>query len=90
MTIDFNGMNVINLAGKTKVFLTSSLDVDFLSPTGSIGFLVLILGVVVTAVSIYVFYNVSSEMDSFRDKTRKKEANEIQKKKIARLYPQRK
>tara|TARA_Y100001968_G_C19176196_1_gene628138 strand:+ start:588 stop:812 length:225 start_codon:yes stop_codon:yes gene_type:complete len=73
-----------------KMFATSSLNVDFLSPTGSVGFVVLIVGIVVTAVTIYVFYNVSTDVDSFRDKTRKIEAKKIQEKKIERLYPQRK
>ena len=73
-----------------NMFATSSLNVDFLSPTGSVGFVVLIVGIVVTAVTIYVFYNVISDVDSFRDKTRKTEAKKIQEKKIARLYPQQK
>ena len=72
------------------MFSTSSLNVDFLSPTGSIGFLVLIVGIIVTIATIYIFYNVSSDVDSIRDKKRKKEAEEIQAKKIARLYPQNK
>tara|TARA_Y100001968_G_C19289778_1_gene683588 strand:+ start:794 stop:1063 length:270 start_codon:yes stop_codon:yes gene_type:complete len=67
-----------------------SLNVEFLSPTGSIGFFVLIIGIVVTAFTFYVFYNVSSDIDSVRDKNRKIEAKEMQEKKIARLYPKRK
>tara|TARA_B100000700_G_C14615655_1_gene655735 strand:+ start:405 stop:623 length:219 start_codon:yes stop_codon:yes gene_type:complete len=72
------------------MFSTSSLNVEFLSPTGSIGFLVLTVGILVTVVSLYVFYNVTSNVDSASDKIRKIEARENQAKKIARLYPQKK
>ena len=72
------------------MFSTSSLNVDSLSPTGSIGFFVLMVGIVVTLTSLYVFYNVTSNVDSARDKIRKIEAKESQEKKIARLYPQKK
>ena len=67
-----------------------SLNLDFLSPTGSVGFLVLLVGIVVTTVTFYVFYNVSSDVDSVLDKNRKLEAKKTQDRKIARLYPEKK
>tara|TARA_Y100001968_G_C19335226_1_gene706491 strand:- start:727 stop:942 length:216 start_codon:yes stop_codon:yes gene_type:complete len=67
--------------------MNSSLNLEYLSPTGSIGIFVLIIGVIVTVVCLYVFYNVSSDSDSMLDLKRKKEARKIQQEKIARLYP---
>tara|TARA_Y100001968_G_C19224922_1_gene651577 strand:+ start:470 stop:700 length:231 start_codon:yes stop_codon:yes gene_type:complete len=65
----------------------SSLGLDLLRPNGGIGFLLLITGIFVTVISLYVFYNVISDVDSVLDKQRKKEAKDLQKEKILRLYP---
>ncbi len=65
----------------------SSLGLDFLRPNGGIGFVLLITGIFVTVISLYVFYNVISDVDSVLDKQRKKEAKDLQKEKILRLYP---
>lgn len=70
-----------------KIFSISSLNVDYFSPTGIIGFFILIIGVIVTSISFYVFYIVTNDVDSELDKQRKKKAKDIQEKKIARLYP---
>tara|TARA_Y100001968_G_scaffold233715_1_gene216714 strand:+ start:1222 stop:1440 length:219 start_codon:yes stop_codon:yes gene_type:complete len=69
------------------MFLTSSLNLDYLSPKGSIGIIILIIGFIVTAVTFYVFYNVSNDVDSILDQKRKVKAKDMQEKKIAKLYP---
>ena len=69
------------------MLLVSTLNVDYFAPTGSIGFIVLIIGIIVTAVTLYVFYSVINDVDSIIDKKRKEKAKDLQEKKIARLYP---
>tara|TARA_B100001250_G_scaffold7428_1_gene6249 strand:- start:424 stop:642 length:219 start_codon:yes stop_codon:yes gene_type:complete len=69
------------------MFSTSSLNFDYLSPTGSIGIIVLIIGFIFTAITLYVFYSISNDFDSVLDKKRKRKAKELQEKKIAKLYP---
>ena len=67
------------------------LNLDYLSPTGFIGFWVLFIGFVFTGIMFYfVFFNLNEDDDSFKDKERKKLANEKQKESIDRLYPKKK
>ena len=66
----------------------SSLNIDYLSPTGLIGFWVLFIGLIFTGLMFYyVFFRLNENDDSYKDRKRKKLAQENQKKKIARLYP---
>tara|TARA_Y100001968_G_scaffold196260_1_gene180082 strand:+ start:1295 stop:1513 length:219 start_codon:yes stop_codon:yes gene_type:complete len=69
------------------MFSTSSLNVDYLSPTGTIGIIVLIFGIIFTLATLYVFYSVTNGVDSILDKKRKEKNKDLQEKKIARLYP---
>ena len=65
----------------------SNFNFESLGPTGSIGFIVLIVGILFTAMTFYVFYKVAIDDDSKGDKERKSSLKEEQEKKIARLYP---
>jgi len=66
----------------------SSLNIDYLSPTGIIGFWVLFIGLIFTGLMFYfVFFRLNQHDESFKDRKRKKLAEENQKQKIARLYP---
>ena len=66
----------------------SSFNIDYLSPTGFIGFWVLFIGLIFTGVMFYfVFFRLNEDDDSYKDKKRKKLDKENQKKRIARLYP---
>tara|TARA_Y100001968_G_scaffold330367_1_gene382052 strand:+ start:2153 stop:2371 length:219 start_codon:yes stop_codon:yes gene_type:complete len=65
----------------------SSLNLDYLAPNGIIGFLVVIIGVIVTTATLYVFYYVTNDVDSVLDKRRKEKAKNLQDEKIASLYP---
>tara|TARA_Y100001968_G_scaffold304789_1_gene320113 strand:+ start:2517 stop:2741 length:225 start_codon:yes stop_codon:yes gene_type:complete len=67
---------------------SSSLNIDYLSPTGLIGFWVLLIGLIFTGVMFYfVFFRLNEDEDSYKDRKRKKIEKENQKQKIARLYP---
>ena len=63
-------------------------NIEYLSPTGLIGFWVLFIGLIFTGLMFYfVFFNLNEDDDSYKDKKRKKLEKENQKQKIARLYP---
>ena len=66
----------------------SSFNIEYLSPTGLIGFWVLFIGLIFTGVMFYfVFFRLDEDDDSYKDRKRKKLEKENQKQKIARLYP---
>ena len=66
----------------------SSFNINYLSPTGFIGFWILFIGLIFTGVMFYfVFFRLNEDEDSYKDKKRKILEKESQKAKIARLYP---
>ena len=66
----------------------SSFNINYLSPTGLIGFWILFIGLIFTGVLFYfVFFRLNEDEDSYKDKERKKLEIENQKQRIARLYP---
>ena len=65
-----------------------SFYIDYLSPTGLIGFWVLFIGLIFTGVMFYfVFFRLHEDDDSYKDRKRKILEKDNQKKRIARLYP---
>tara|TARA_Y100001968_G_scaffold116670_1_gene106052 strand:- start:726 stop:950 length:225 start_codon:yes stop_codon:yes gene_type:complete len=66
----------------------TSAYIDYLAPTGLIGFWVLFIGLIFTGVMFYfVFFKFNDDDFSYKDRKRKKLEEEGQKKKISRLYP---
>ena len=66
----------------------SFLNIEYLSPTGLIGFWVLFVGFIFTGLMFYfVFFRLDEDDDSYKDMKRKKLGKENQKNRIARLYP---
>ena len=66
----------------------NSFNIDYLSPTGLIGFWILFIGLLFTGVMFYfVFFRLNDDDISYKDKKRKKLEKERQKARIARLYP---
>ena len=69
----------------------SFFNLDYLSPTGLIGFWVLFIGLIFTGVIFYyVFFRLNDNDDSYKDRQRKNLEREKQKERIARLYPKEK
>tara|TARA_B100000965_G_scaffold324052_1_gene285880 strand:+ start:214 stop:432 length:219 start_codon:yes stop_codon:yes gene_type:complete len=63
-------------------------NLNYLSPTGFIGFWVLFIGIIFTGIIFYfVFFRLNDNNHSFKDRERKNLEVEKQKEKIARLYP---
>jgi len=78
----------ISLDFLSKKMHNSSFDINYLSPTGLIGFWVLLIGFIFTGIMFYfVFFRLNEDDDSYKDRKRKNLEKENQKKKIARLYP---
>ena len=65
----------------------STFNLEYLRPTGSIGVAILIVGILFTAMTFFIFYKVIYDVDSKSDKERKSFLKEEQRKKIRRLYP---
>tara|TARA_B100000214_G_C23568522_1_gene446221 strand:- start:14 stop:235 length:222 start_codon:yes stop_codon:yes gene_type:complete len=66
----------------------SSFNIEYLSPTGFIGFWILFIGLIFTGIMFYfVFFKLNEDDDSYKDRKRKMLEKENQKQKIARLYP---
>ena len=64
------------------------INLEYLSPTGFIGFWVLFIGLIFTGIIFYfVFLRLDEGDGSYKDKERKYLEEEKQKEKIARLYP---
>ena len=63
---------------------------DYLSPTGRIGIILIITGIIFSGLMGMVFYKVNNDSDSLKDRERKQAAKDEQKRKIARLYPSQK
>ena len=66
----------------------SSFNIEFLSPTGLIGFWILFIGLIFTGVMFnFVFFRLNNDEASFKDRARRNLEREKQKEKIAKLYP---
>ncbi len=62
--------------------------VEYLSPTGFIGFWILFIGLIFTGILFYfVFFRLNTDDESYNDRERKSLEKEKQKERIARLYP---
>ncbi len=66
----------------------SFFNIHYLSPTGLIGFWILFIGLIFTGVMFYfVFFRLSEDDESYKDRKRKKLKKKRQEERIARLYP---
>ena len=66
----------------------SSFNIEYLSPTGLIGFWVLFIGLIFTGVMFYfVFFRLNEDDYSYKDRKRKQINKENQQQRIAKLYP---
>ena len=65
-----------------------NLRLDYFSPTEIIGFWILFIGILFTTVMFYfVFFRLTDDDYSYKDRERKKLEKERQMQIIARLYP---
>ena len=67
---------------------SSSLNIEYLSSTGLIGFWVLFIGFIFTGIMFYfVFFRLNRNDNLFKDRERRTSEKEKQKERIAKLYP---
>lgn len=66
----------------------SYFNIQYLSPTGFIGFWILFVGLLFTGMMyFFVFSKLSNDDYSYKDRKRNELAKETQKEKIGKLYP---
>ena len=64
------------------------LQLNYLSPTGFIGFWVLFIGLIFTGLMFYfVFFRLDEKSESYKDRERIKLASKRQRERIDSLYP---
>ena len=64
------------------------VNLEYLSPTGFIGFWILFIGLIFTGIIFYfVFFRINTDDESYNYRERKSLEKEKQKERIARLYP---
>ena len=64
------------------------VNLEYLSPTGFIGFWILFIGLIFTGIIFYfVFFRINTDDESYNFRERKCLEKEQQKERIARLYP---
>ena len=72
------------------IFLYSGLDIKIFSPTEPIGILILFLGLIFTAMILYIIYAVSTNKESLEDKKIRTKKETLQQEKIGKLFPKKK
>ena len=70
------------------MYFTTSLGLEFLSPQGIVGVLVLVIGIVFSGMMLYIGYVSIREMYPNKSQKLKVQNLKKQQEKIARLYPQ--
>ena len=72
------------------ISLNSALDLKIFSPTEPLGLLILVLGLIFTAMIFYIIYAVSTNKESLEDKKIRTKRETLQKEKIGKLFPKKK
>ena len=67
--------------------MDSNIDVNIFSPTEPIGIIILCIGLIFTAMILYILYSVSTNKESIDDKNIRKKKEFKQKEKIRKLFP---
>ena len=68
--------------------INTIINLEYFSPTGLVGFLILSIGLIFTGIMFYfVFFRLTDDEHSFKDKKRSLLKKEKQKERIAKLYP---
>ena len=72
------------------ISLNTALDLKIFSPSEPIGILIIFLGLIFTGMIFYIIYAVSTNKESIEDKKLRTKREDLQKKKIGRLFPKKK
>jgi len=72
------------------IFLNLTLDVKIFSPSQPMGLLILILGLIFSAMVLYIIYSVSVNKESLEDIKIRTKKEYLQQEKIGKLFPKKK
>ncbi len=72
------------------IFLNSGINIKIFSPNEPIGILILILGLIFTAMILYIIYAVITNIESLEDKKIRSKKETLQQEKIRKLFPKKK
>ena len=72
------------------IFFNTALDLNIFSPKEPIGILILIIGLIFTAMIFYIIYAVSTNKESLEDKKIRTKKEFLQQEKIGKLFPKKK
>ena len=72
------------------ISLNKTIDLKIFSPSEPIGILILFIGLLFTAMILYIIYAVSINKESLEDKKIRTKKESLQKEKIGKLFPKKK
>ena len=70
--------------------MNSGIDVKIFSPSEPLGIFIIFLGLIFSAIILYILYFVSTNKESIDDKKINAKKDLLQQKKIEKLYPKKK
>ena len=72
------------------ISLNTALDLKIFSPSEPVGILILSLGIIFTSMIFYIIYAVSTNKESLEDKKIRSKKQNLQQKRIEKLFPKKK
>ena len=72
------------------ISLSTALNLKIFSPSEPIGILILLIGLIFSAMIFYIIYAVSTNKESLEDKKIRTKKESLQQEKIGRLFPKKK
>ena len=72
------------------ISLSTALNLKIFSPSEPIGILILLIGLIFSAMIFYIIYAVSTNKESLEDKKIRTKKETLQKEKIGKLFPKKK
>ena len=72
------------------ISLNTALNLKIFSPSEPIGILILLIGLIFSAMIFYIIYAVSTNKESLEDKKIRTKKETLQQEKIGKLFPKKK
>tara|TARA_A100001388_G_scaffold230619_1_gene182698 strand:- start:371 stop:595 length:225 start_codon:yes stop_codon:yes gene_type:complete len=72
------------------ISLSTALNLKIFSPSEPIGILILLIGLIFSAMIFYIIYAVSTNKESLEDKKIRTKKETLQQEKIGKLFPKKK
>ena len=72
------------------ISLNTALDLKIFSPREPLGIIILLIGIIFTSMIFYIIYAVSTNKESLEDKKIRSKKENLQQKKIEKLFPKKK